>query len=296
MSDMSRFPIYIPSKGRADSRLTVKALERMNIDYRIIVEENDYDNYRKHIDKKHILVLEKSFQENYDTCDSYGLERPPGSGPARNFAWEHSIDRGYTHHWIIDDNIRGFYYFTDEKKYYVLSYKFFWWMEEFILRYKNVVMGGPHYNMFVQRKVKTYPFNINTRIFSCNLIRNDLPFRWRGRYNEDVILSLDILSSGLCTILFNAFLQEKVATQRMKGGNTDTLYKEGTFEKSKMICEVYPQYAKMKTCWGRCHHYIDYKVFKQPLIKDESYVSDAKNPKYSLNLKKYDKKNGQVIE
>ena len=44
----------------------------------------------------------------------------------------------------------------------------------------------------------------HSRIYSCNLIRTDIPYRWRGRYNEDTILSLDILRGGHCTLLFNA--------------------------------------------------------------------------------------------
>jgi len=44
------------------------------------------------------------------------------------------------------------------------------------------------------------------------LIRNDVPYRWRGRYNEDTDLSLRMLKDRWCTIQFNAFLQGKAAT------------------------------------------------------------------------------------
>ena len=40
-----QFPIYIPSKSRADSRLTSKALETMNVPYFIIVEKEQYNEY-----------------------------------------------------------------------------------------------------------------------------------------------------------------------------------------------------------------------------------------------------------
>ena len=43
----SNFPIYIVSKGRWESRLTSKALEFMKVDYKIIVEEFEFDNYSK---------------------------------------------------------------------------------------------------------------------------------------------------------------------------------------------------------------------------------------------------------
>ena len=38
-----KYPIYIVSKGRWESRLTSKALERMNVPYRIIVEQDEFD-------------------------------------------------------------------------------------------------------------------------------------------------------------------------------------------------------------------------------------------------------------
>ena len=91
-------------------------------------------------------------------------------------------------------------------------------MEDFCERYTNVAMAGPNYFMFAVRKSKdTPPFYLNTRIYSCNLIRNDYPRRWRGRYNEDTILSLDMLEDGWCTILFNAFLQYKMVTPVKQG-------------------------------------------------------------------------------
>jgi hypothetical protein len=88
-------------------------------------------------------------------------------------------------------------------------------MEEFVLRYKNIAMAGPQYWMFAPSRAKLPPFVVGTRIYSCNLIRNDVPFRWRGRYNEDTDLSLRVLKDGLCTIQFNAFLCGKITTQRI---------------------------------------------------------------------------------
>jgi hypothetical protein len=38
-----RYPVYIISKGRWDSRLTSKALETINVPYRIVIEPQEYD-------------------------------------------------------------------------------------------------------------------------------------------------------------------------------------------------------------------------------------------------------------
>ena len=86
-----KYPLYIVSKGRADSRLTSKALEKMNVPYSIVIEEQEYDDYAKVIDEKKILVLDKKYQDEYDTCDDLGNTKSKGPGAARNFVWEHSI-------------------------------------------------------------------------------------------------------------------------------------------------------------------------------------------------------------
>ena len=42
-----KYPIYIVSKGRWESRQTSKALESMKVPYYVIVEEDEYDKYCK---------------------------------------------------------------------------------------------------------------------------------------------------------------------------------------------------------------------------------------------------------
>jgi hypothetical protein len=130
----------------------------------------------------------------------------------------------------------------------------------------------------------------NTRIYSCNFIKNDIPYRWRGRYNEDTILSLDILKDGFCTIQFNAFLQNKVRTSTLRGGNSGEFYdKEGTLPKSQMLADVYPQYAKVKWRFSRIHHYVDYTPFKKNKLIKKSCINFAELKKvnnYGMKIKK----------
>lgn len=283
-----RFPLYIVSKGRSDSRLTSKALEYMKTPYYIIIEEQEYKDYSAVIDPKKILILDKKFQDEYDTFDTLGYSKSKGPGAARNFAWQHAIDNGYAWHWVMDDNIRDFRRLNKNLKVPVADGAIFYCMEEFVLRYTNVAMAGPNYCMFAPRKVKVPPFVMNTRIYSCNLIRNDLPWRWRGRYNEDTDLSLRMLKGGWCTIQFNAFLQNKMVTQSVKGGNHADFYaKEGTLPKSQMLVEMHPDVAILKWRFGRCHHLVDYSGFrKNKLIKKPDVKIDKKVNNYGMELVK----------
>jgi hypothetical protein len=145
-------------------------------------------------------------------------------------------------------------------------------MEDFCQRYKNVSMAGPNYYMFVPDRAKHPPIIFNTRIYSCNLIRNDAPYRWRGRYNEDTDLSLRILKAGFPTALFNNFAAEKLKTLTQKGGNTDTIYavENALLLKAQSLAEQHPDCAEITERFGRTHHYVNYKKFKKqrPIYKE----------------------------
>lgn len=282
------YPLYIISKGRYESRLTVRALESMKVPYNIVVENQEYKDYAKVINKKNIIVLDKKYQEDYDPTDKLGNTKSKGPGPARNFVWDHSISQGYSWHWVMDDNIRRFVRYNKNLHITLRCGAGFRAMEDFCLRYTNIAMAGPNYFMFICRKSKYPPYVLNTRIYSCNLIHNDVPFRWRGRYNEDTDLSLRMLKAGWCTVQFNAFLQEKIRTQIIGGGNTQEFYsKEGTLPKSKMQVRLHPDVSRLTWRFGRIHHYVDYSKFKKnKLIKKDGMIIPKGINNYGMELKK----------
>lgn len=273
-----RFPVYIVSKGRWESRMTARAFDELRVPYYIVVEEQERAAYCKVI-KGEVLTLDPAFQIAYDTCDARGVGKGRGSGPARNFAWEHSIRQGAEWHWVVDDNIQRFYRWHRNAKVPVADGTMFYAMEDFCLRYRNIAMAGPNYESFAPRRGIRPPLTFNTRIYSCNLIRNDVPFRWRGRYNEDTDLSLRMLKARWCTVLFNAFLQNKIRTLHMKGGNTDTIYVGGTLPKSQMLVALHPDVTKLVTRYGRWHHQVDYRPFRhnRPVLRDGVSVDDRIN-------------------
>tara|TARA_R110000822_G_scaffold90653_1_gene209458 strand:+ start:293 stop:1222 length:930 start_codon:yes stop_codon:yes gene_type:complete len=298
-----QFPLYIPSKGRHEYMITSKQLSLMGVKHYVVVEPQQVSDYEKAVREMKLLTtvlpLDMSYKDKYELCDEFGLKKSTGPGPARNFAWEHSISNRYKWHWVMDDNIRSFRRLNNNEKVKCESPAFWKAMEDFCLRYTNVGMAGPNYYMFAPARTKQPPFITNTRIYSCNLIRNDIPFRWRGRYNEDTIISLDMLKAGWCTIQFNAFLQEKMPTQVVKGGNTEEFYhKEGTVQKgqkyadtgtiakSQMQVAVHPDVSKLVWKFNRWHHHVDYTPFKnQKLIKKSDInISNTVN-NYGMGLK-----------
>lgn len=73
--NLPKHPIYIVSKGRWESRLTAKALEAMGVPYFVVVEAQERDAYASVIDPKRVLVLDRRYQDEYDTCDDLGTPR-----------------------------------------------------------------------------------------------------------------------------------------------------------------------------------------------------------------------------
>ena len=282
-----KYPIYIVSKGRWETRLTSKALERINVPYYIVVEAHERDQYAAVIEPQKVLVLPESYLREYNTCDEVGEARGKGPGAARNFCWEHSLSMGFTRHWVMDDNIASFNRLNRNLMVKVTSGAIFRAAEDFVDRYDNVAIAGFNYDFFAKAKEPLPAFVMNTRIYSCLLIDNSLPIRWRGRYNEDTDLSLRVLKAGQCTVQFNAFLQEKATTQTMKGGNTDEFYaKEGTLPKSQMIAELHPDVAEVVWRFNRWHHHVDYTPFKRnQLIHKEGTVIPEGINEYGMVLK-----------
>lgn len=253
------YPIYIISKGRWESRLTSKALEKRNIPYRIVVEPSEFDNYASVIDEKKIIVTPENFSE-----------LGQGSIPVRNFVWEHSIKEGHAKHWLLDDNISNFLRLNRNRKLPTGDGTTFRVAEIFTDRYENVAFSGFNNIAFAPDRSPTIPpFYLNTRVYSMTLIRNDLPYRWRGRYNEDTDICLRALKDGWCTILFNAFLGDKGTTMTQKGGNTDTIYNTGDQRRAfaESLAEQHPDVAKVTWKFNRWHHQVDYSSFKKNKLK-----------------------------
>ena len=278
---MNRHPVYIVSKGRWEKPLTANMFKKNDIDFQILVEPQEYENYCEALGEEYVTKLPFS---------NLGI----GSYPARNYAWEDSIKKGYERHWVFDDNIRAFRRSHKGNRIICNGNKAIKVLEDFTDRYENIGITGFNYSTFVTSSTSK-PFYINTHAYSAMLMKNNMPYRWRLKYNEDVDLCLQVLHNGLCTILFNAFVVDKTSTTaKMKGGNQDELYKGNAFEKkvlkARSLEEIWPQYAETKMVWNRPHHFVSWrKHFKHGLVRrkdiDWKVIEDKK---YDIKLKQVD--------
>jgi len=269
-----RYPVFIPTKGRHESRFTIRTFQAAGIPFRIFVEEQEAELYAAHVEESQIVVLP---------------HRDKGLTVTRNWIWDYAAEREYPRFWTFDDNIKGLFRFNFNLKTPMADGTALRIIEDFTDRYENIPIAGMNYFMFASRKCGNQPpIYWNTRVYSNMLIKTQAPFRNVTFFNDDTDLCLRVLKSGSCTALFNAFLIGKAATMTVKGGMTD--YYDETDNRMEFVEELrraHPELVKVTKKWGRWHHHVDYSVFRRnaPALRSGVEVS-AEPDNYGMVLEK----------
>lgn len=253
----TRYPVFVPSKGRPKTETTGRLLTQAGCDFYFVVEPSEASSYEQKYPGK-VLVL---------PFENLGL----GSIPARNWIWEYAKKINAAKHWILDDNIRRFSRSHDGRRLAVVrSSAPLRAVEDFSDRYDNIAISGLMHEGFVNQSVNSLPIAWNTRVYSCTLIDTSIPYEWRGRYNEDTDLCLRVLKDGRSIAAFRALCMNKAPTSRgdgrsgMSGGNTSTVYAVNDRRRSfaESLRDQHPDVVNVEWKFGRWHHVVDYLPFK----------------------------------
>lgn len=261
-----RYPVYVPSKGRFTDPIapTFRTLARDSVPFFVVIEEQDYDQYAALVGEEKLLVLPFS-------------NLGQGSIPARNWIKAHSRNRGAKRHWQLDDNIQVFRRMWRGRRIPCDAAMALRVCEDFTDRYTNVGVSGLNYQMFVTTDT-TLPYYHNVHVYSCTLINNAIENRWRGRYNEDTDLCLQVLADGWCTLLLNAFMADKLRTMTRVGGNSDELYVgDGRLAMARELERRWPGVVSVDRRWQRPQHVIkaNWRKFDTKLIRRPDLDFDA---------------------
>jgi hypothetical protein len=248
---MPKYPIYIPSKQRCDINMTTRFLLADGVPFYLVVEPQEQDIYEAKFGAARVLTLPANNQ---------------GLIFARNWIKDHATASGAERHWQVDDNICSMKAWHHRKRIACDAGVAFRAMEDFCDRYENVALAGPLYTMFIYNlKV---PFVLNAHIYSCTLILNRLPNRFRPPANEDVDMCLQVLADGWTTVQFNYFLAEKKPTMTVKGGQTDSAYRgDGRLFMARSLQRAWPYVVRTKRRFQRPQHQVrhEWKHFDTPL-------------------------------
>jgi len=151
-----RFPIYIPSKDRADQAFTAEMLFRDGVDFKVVVEPQEVEKYSM-LGKQRLLVLP---------------ENDRGLVYARNWIKDHATAAGHERHWQFDDDIpqmervyRGYRIQCSSNAAIVVA-------EDFAERYENIALlsfNSTHFVLMSRGRSSTNPppFYLNHRCYTC---------------------------------------------------------------------------------------------------------------------------------
>ncbi len=266
-----RYPIFIPSKGRADKSMTVDLFKKNNIPYQIVVEPQDEDQYQSMYGAAHILTLPKNDQ---------------GIAYSRCWIKEFAAEHNYIRHWQFDDDIRQIRRYHSGKRMPCPADSALTAIEDFTDRYENIGIVGIRNQAFAD---KTRPFLLNKQVYGCVLINSALPYKWR-LLREDTDFSLQVLSGGWCTVLVNQFMFETTTSGSTKGGHNDTFYieEDGRINAVRELQRAWPHLnIKLIRRAGRPTQDLSHiwRRFTTPLKRKESLdLENIRDNEYGMEL------------
>lgn len=267
---LPRYPVFVPTKGRAHNPLTIRFLQEDEVPFRIVVVPEEVEQYRALVDDSQILVLPRSDLKLVGT---------------RNWIRDVAEQEGWARHWQLDDNIRRVNRLFMGERYNCDSGPALRAIEDFSDRYSNIGISGFNYRFFATPNLEAY--SVNTHVYSATLVNHKMPCRWRLIYNDDTDLCLQALSEGWCTVLVNAFLVDKMKTMVVKGGNTDDLYQgDGRLVMARALERMWPHHVRVERRFQRPQHVIDWRQFKQRLqpLDDGSATYTHDDAEYGLRM------------
>lgn len=277
----NKYPIFIPTKGRYKNPQTINMFTSHNVDFRIVIEKQEYEQYSKIVDKSKIIVVPHQNE---------------GLTVTRNWIWDFAESEGHKKFWTFDDNIGRVYRWNNNTRYQCKDGTYLKVIEDFSDRYENLHIIGMNYMCFCKSGDNIPPYYPNTRVYSNMLLSTNVKLsngeKLRNKlfYNDDTDLCLRVLKDGLPTIQINAFLIDKSQTMTVKGGMTDYYLSEeckGRLAFAEELKNAHPDVTTITQKFGRWHHHVNYKPFrKNRLIRKENIEVPNRINDYGMELKK----------
>lgn len=263
LSNINKYKIYIPSKGRATKTKTTKTLD--GLDYVLVVEPQDYESYCKVHSSERVLSLDKNDQ---------------GLAYVRNFIKKYSTEQGEEYHWQMDDDIERFQARPRQslKNKDITPIMAISIVEDCHSKYTNVAISGICANAFAFSK--RYAVQKNRLAYQCVLVSNNNPLEWDMGGVEDWFYTFNVLEHGYCTLAFHHIMTQTSPTMQTSGGSTNIhfagdkrkiLYEE--FIKrwpGRFVLKEYPDSKKRWRLQAIRKFFSDYK--QEPILKTETNI------------------------
>ena len=219
LHETNKYTIYIPSKGRPVRNKTTKLLTNLN--YKIVVEPQDYDEYSKVYSVENLIKLD--FNDK-------------GLAHVRNYITQYSRQRGELYHWQMDDDVDCFKFRkkNSTKNETVNSFLAISIIEHCMTMFTNVAISGIGSSAFAFSK--RYPVQKNRLAYQCMLINNNIQNEWKMGGVEDWHYTFDVLEKGYCTLAFHYIMTQTSPTMQTTGGSTNIHF---AGDKRKLLYEEF---------------------------------------------------------
>jgi glycosyltransferase involved in cell wall biosynthesis len=255
MSENNKYTIYIPSKGRARTNKATRTLSGLN--YKLVVEPQDYDEYCLIHSSERVVRLDKNNQ---------------GLAYARNFIKQYSRTIGEEYHWQVDDDIEVFKFRKknvdkNEKVNAIFAVSI---VEYCTDMFTNVAVSGINSDTFAFSRSNAVQKNKLT--CQCVLVNNSFDIDWAYGGVEDWHYTLLSLEKGYCTLAFDHIMTHSPPPGKQAGGNTNTHYSDNILK---------PMLQEFVTLWpGR------FNIKEEPLSQKKWRLKPARKffSDYKQNL------------
>lgn len=257
------YPIIIVSKERPNAT-THTHLLGAGIEYFILVEPQDEDSYIESHGKKRVLVM---------------AENDRGVAYARNQAKIKAKEKGFDKTWMVDDDLTSIFIRTKhpDKDYYKADKVVYFGdmlkqIENHADSIENFGSSCLCHDGFAFSKKEDVDINKMVYCFQLISTQNDIWFK--EHTSEDVDYSLQLLSKGLMTFVYNRITFRTPKSGSMKGGcNSSNDYMNGGRKKMnlKLASDWSPHFTEYeKDGESRLKPSQIWKTFThEPIIKNE---------------------------
>lgn len=226
---LTRYHVYIPSKGRAEHCLTAQVLLEAGVPFTLVVEPSEYRSYVGVYGKNSVRRLPKSEQ---------------GLPYSRNRILKLSRERGEKAHWQMDDDIRRFLVMEEGKKIKVSPHESIRNVEKIFDSFKNLDVIAHRYASFAFSFKEELSYNKNP--CTSILVRNDVNASWNKGTVDDADFALQVLTQGGTTIITNRQVIDTVPHNKQKGGLTDNQAEDGRRARFERLMSDYPGCFRVK--------------------------------------------------
>ena len=146
----------------------------------------------------------------------------------RNYILNYFYEKGETRIWMLDDNIKKYQRYNKGQKINNFDKNIFTSIEKHIEQLDNVGICSHNVGSTVKADGQRPVIIENSKHYSSMLLLTQPEFRFKWKYNEDIGISIEYILSGKLNLCFNHMLFIKNTSGKDKGGNTNTIYQDGS--------------------------------------------------------------------